>query len=385
MKQTNIPYCLVNGVIVTRGEIIKGKAVLVQDSKIVDLVDKDALSNDWEQIDLEGHYLSPGFIDIQVNGAGGVLCGPGFDTAKLGIMSQALLKQGTTGFLATLATNPPDVVDEVIKSAVEYRKDALPNFLGLHIEGPYINPLRRGAHPERLIRKATVAEVKRWIEQDKGEIRVMTMAPELQPEEVIHYLDEQKVVISMGHSAASYEDALHFLSGRKRMATHLYNGMPPMHHRVPGPIPAIFRCQPYTGIVADGIHVSFPMVRLAKQILGNSLILVTDAVTACQTGTYHHTFRGDCYVTVDANGHETISGSALTMLKAVQNCVEHIGISLPEAVNMASLYPAQSLHLSDHLGQIAKSFDADFVVFDSSFNLCDVYLKGKRIQKLNSK
>ena len=372
-------FSLVNSTIITGGSLLRGKAVVVKDSKIIDVTDEETLPADIERIDLKGQYLSPGLIDIQVNGAGGALCGTDFSAEKLDIMARALLKEGTTGFLATAATNTLEEYHHIIRSAVDYRKEALSNFLGLHIEGPYINPLSKGAHPESLIRRATLSEVKELIEPAHGEVRIMTMAPELQPEEVIRYLDSQNVVVSMGHSAASYEEALHFLTGKKRMATHLFNGMQPMHHRHPGLIPAIFRCKPFTGIVADGIHVSFPMVRLAKQILGDSLILITDAVTACQTGAYHHILKDDHYVTIDADGKETISGSALSMLKAVKNCVEQVDIPLAEAINMASLYPAQSLNMADHLGQIRKDYDADLLIFDQQFKVAGVYLKGKAI------
>jgi len=369
-------FSLTNGSVITGGEILQKKSVIVKDDKIVDIVDQSSLPNDIEQIDLGGNYLAPGFIDVQVNGAGGAFFGGAPTADGLGIMEKALLKEGTTGFLVTAATNTFDVYKQMTQYAHNHRKEALGNYLGLHLEGPYINPRSKGAHPIGLIKKATLDEVKTLVELGHGEIRVMTMAPELQPEEIIQYLDRQGIVISIGHSAATYDEAMHFLTGRKRMATHLYNGMLPMHHRYPGLIPAIFRARPFTGIVVDGIHVSYPMVRLAKQVLGDSLMLVTDAVTACKTGAYQHTLRNDHYVTVGADGKETISGSALSMLKAVQNCVEHVDISLAEAVNMASLYPAQSIGLANRIGQIKKGFDADFIVFNSNFQVSKVCLKG---------
>lgn len=369
-------FSLTNGSVITGGEILQNKAVIVKNDKIVDLVDQCSLPHDIEKIDLGGNYLAPGFIDVQVNGAGGAFFGGAPTADGLGIMEKALLKEGTTGFLVTAATNKFEVYKQMIQYAHDHRKEALGNYLGLHLEGPYINPRSKGAHPVGLIKKATLDEVKALVELGDGEIRVMTMAPELQPEEVIRYLDAQGIVISIGHSAPTYDEAMHFLTGRKRMATHLYNGMQPMHHRYPGLIPAIFRARPFTGIVVDGIHVSYPMVRLAKQVLADSLMLVTDAVTTCKTGAYQHTLRNDHYVTVGADGKETISGSALSMLKAVQNCVEHVDISLAEAVNMASLYPAQSIGLADRIGQIKKGFDADFIVFDSNFQVCKVCLKG---------
>lgn len=147
-----------------------------------------------------------------------------------------------------------------------------------------------------------------------------------------------------------------------------------MHHRDPGYIPAIFEEKPYASIVNDGIHVDFTMVRLAKRELGDKLFLITDAVAAASEGTYHHQFKGDRYVMPDG----TLSGSCLTMLKAVQNCVEHVGITLAEAINMATLYPAQLAKMGKK-GKVEAGFDADFIAFDGAFWVKAVFLAGKRI------
>ena len=147
----------------------------------------------------------------------------------------------------------------------------------------------------------------------------MTIAPELQDQEVINYLHQQGIVISAGHSDASYEEALGFLNNPVKAATHLYNAMPKIHHREPGLVPAIFKMKPYTSIVADGIHVSFPMIELAKRELGDRLFLITDAVTETNEGIYPHIFKNDRYTMPDG----TLSGSCLTMLKAVENCVKY--------------------------------------------------------------
>jgi N-acetylglucosamine-6-phosphate deacetylase len=371
-------YSFIHGTVVTGGRLFQHKAVIVRDAKIAEVVDENELPADSVRIDLEGDYLAPGLIDVQLNGAGGCFFGGNPTPDGLAVMEHATMQQGTTGFLATASTNTIELFRKMIRMAVDYRPKAKGNYLGLHLEGPYISPLSRGAHPTELIRKATVDEVRDLVELSKGEVKVITMAPELQSEEVIRYLDSVGVLISIGHSAASYDEAMHFLTGKKRLATHLYNGMQPMHHRKPGLIPAIFRAKPFTGIVADGIHVSFPMVRLAKQVLGESLVLITDGATPCTVGAYKHTFKGDRYVTVGPDGKETLSGSALTMLKAVQNSVEHVDIPLAEAINMATLYPAQALGMEDHLGQIRSGYDANIIVFDRDFKLKRVYFQGEQ-------
>jgi len=371
-------YAFVNGVVITGGELLRHKAVLVNGSKIVDVVDDNTLPENVLRVDLKGNYLSPGLIDVQLNGAGGAFFGGNPTEEGLAIMEQATMKQGTIGFLPAAATNSLEIYRKMIKCAVSYRPKAKGNFLGLHMEGPYINPLSRGAHPAELIRKSSLKEVEELFGPADGEVKVITMAPELQPEEVIRYLDKIGVVVSIGHSAASYEEAMHFLNGKKRMATHLYNGMQPMHHRNPGLIPAIFRAKPFAGIIADGIHVSFPMVRLAKQIMGESLMLVTDGATPCKIGVYQYTLKDGRYVTIGPDGKETLAGSAISMLDAVKNCVQSVGIPLAEAINMAALYPAQSLSLEDRLGQIRRGFEASLIVFDSNFAIKEVYFKGEK-------
>jgi N-acetylglucosamine-6-phosphate deacetylase len=357
--------------IISEGSIVPNKAVLVTGDSITAIVDDNAIPDNVNKIDLQGAYLAPGFIDLQIYGSGGKLFAGMPEVAALERMESDLLSQGTTGFFATIGTNTNEIVEEGIASAKAYRENCKGNFWGLHLEGPYLNAIKRGAHPEKFIKKATLAEVKRWLDMADGVIKMMTIAPELQDQEVIDYLHNNGVILSSGHSNATYQQGKAFLNKPIPAVTHLYNAMPQMHHREPGYIPAIFEEKPYVSVVADGIHVDFAMIRLAKRELGNKLFLITDAVTAATEGNYQHQFTGDRYVMPDG----TLSGSCLTMLKAVQNCVEHIGINLAEAVNMASLYPAQLAGMLKK-GKVAVSCDADFIVFNKKFETQATVLKG---------
>lgn len=345
--------------LVTNGTVSEGKAVLVENGFVIDILDQSGFYADKNSINLNGAYLAPGLIDLQIYGSGGALFGGNPTTANLQQMENSLLQQGTTGFLATIATNTTEIVLHGIESAKVYRKNSIGNFLGLHLEGPFLNPKRKGAHPENLIRKADLQELKHWFDLAEGEIKMMTIAPELQDNEVLDFLDQQNIILSAGHSNASFTEANHFLKYPVKAVTHLYNAMPQMHHREPGFIPAIFEQKPFTSIVPDGIHVDYPMIRLAKRELGDKLFIITDAVTESNEGVYQHKFNKNHYVMPDG----TLSGSALTMLKGVQNLVQFANISLAEAINMASLYPAQLL--KDELkGQIKKGCRADFIMFD---------------------
>jgi N-acetylglucosamine-6-phosphate deacetylase len=361
-----------NTQIITNGKAIAGKAVLIEAKKIKAIINTDAIPADAHQINLNGASLTPGLIDLQIYGTGQYFFGGQPSTANLAGMETELLNQGCTGFMATIATNTNDVVEAGIRAAKAYRPQAKGNFLGLHLEGPYLNPKRRGAHPAELIKKAALAEVKHWVDMADGEIKIITLAPELQDDEVLTYLDEQGIVLSSGHSDATYAEAKKFIHHPVKAITHLYNAMPQMHHREPGIIPAIFEERPYTSVVADGIHVNFIMIELAKRELGDKLFLITDAVAEASKGTYQHHFTGDRFVMPDG----TLSGSCLTMLKAVQNVVEKANISLPEAVNMATLYPAQLANLSQK-GKIEAGFDADLTIFNSAFELQGIMLGGE--------
>lgn len=371
---------LINSIILSGGNYYYNQAVILRSGIIESVIPEAEVPKEMACIDLKGAWLCPGFIDLQVMGAGGALFGGIPSVEYLGIMERELLRQGVTAFLPTVSTNVPEIMMEAIASAVAYRKVAIGNFLGLHLEGPYINPNYRGAHPEALIHKAALSEVKERVGNAAGEIKMITLAPELQDADVLDFLQHQKIIVAIGHSGASYEEAIAFFSGEIKTATHLFNGMVPMHHRTPGLIPAIFRERPFTSIVADGIHVSFAMLELAKKLLGDRLYLISDAATPTTTGMYQHTFKGDHYVTVAENGEEVLSGSALTMLRAVQNCVVHAGIALPEAVNMATLYPAQALGLATEIGLIAPRYTANLVAFDRHYNCSAVFFNGNLVE-----
>ena len=359
--------------IISDGVITRGKAILISGEKITDVIDDHAIPADAEKIDLEGAFVAPGLIDLQIYGLGGKLFAGKPEEAALAQMENDMISQGTTGFFATIGTNSNDIVEKGIEAAKSYRSKARGNFWGIHLEGPYLNPIKKGAHPAKYIKKGTLAEVQRWIEMADGVIKMMTIAPELQDKEVIDYLNDHGVILSSGHSNATYQEGKTFLNNPVKAVTHLYNAMPQMHHREPGYIPAIFEERPYTSVVADGIHVDFAMIRLAKRELGDKLFLITDAVTTANEGTYQHQFTGDRYVMPDG----TLSGSCLTMLKAAQNCVEHIGITLAEAINMASLYPAQLAGVNK--GKVEAGYDADLIVFDENYIVKGTFLNGKQV------
>lgn len=353
-------------------EMIEGKSVLIEGGLIQAIVENDAVPSGAQVTDLTGQYIAPGLIDLQIYGSGGHLFGGKPTVEALAQMESDLLSQGCTGFLATVATNTPAIVEQAISAAKAYRKNSKGNFLGLHLEGPYLNARRKGAHPKELIKKAELSELNSWVENSKGEIKIMTIAPELQDPEIMDYLASHNIVISAGHSDANYDEAVDFFDHNVTAATHLFNAMPPLHHRDPGLIAAIFLKKPFASIIADGLHVNYQMIEIAKRQLGEKLFLITDAVTATNEGIYPHILDGDRYVMPD----RTLSGSSLSMWQAVKNCVSHAGISLEEALRMGATYPAKVINRQNNLGLIKAGYAANLIVFDQQLNLNDTVIAG---------
>lgn len=316
--------------------------------------------------------IVPGFIDLQIYGAAGKLFSADPSVESLTQIENELLKKGTTGFLICIATNTPEVFNSCISAAKEHRHMAK-NCLGLHLEGPFLNPKRRGAHVEQYIRKASLDEIKALLDFGDGLIKMMTIAPELQDDKVIQYLLDHQVVLSLGHSDATFEEATNAYNKGIQSTTHLFNAMSPIQHRSPGIPTAVFnhKCA-NASIIVDGNHVDFEMIKLSYKLLKERLFLITDAVTTCSKGPYQHQLVGDKFVM--PNG--TLSGSSLTMLQAVKNCVNHCDIPLNEALKMSSFYPAKLMGYEKHIGKIETGHQADFLVLDAELNLQKVILKG---------
>ncbi|HYF32456.1 MAG TPA: N-acetylglucosamine-6-phosphate deacetylase [Chitinophagaceae bacterium] len=324
-------------------------------------------------VDVDGGYIVPAFIDIQLYGGHGRLFGEHPSVEALKATWQYSMEGGATNILPTVATNATDIMYAAIDAVRDYQQQGLPGIVGLHLEGPFINPARRGAHITGFIKRPLMHDVEALMKKGKGIIKMMTLAPEVCPPEIIHYLQQHDVIISAGHSNATFEEATTAFEHGINLATHLFNAMSPMQHRSPGLAGAIlFSQHVYASIIADGHHADYPVIAIAKKIMGERLFLITDAVTENTEGVYQHRLQGDKYTVADG----TLSGSALTMLKAVHNCLEHIGLSLEESLRMASLYPAQVLGMDDRLGYIRKDYNAELLWLDNHLQLKGVYTNG---------
>lgn len=310
------------------------------------------------------NMITPAFIDAQIYGASGKLFSAFPSVNSLDLLYKHCLKGGTHYFLPTVATNTLTIVKECIDAVKLYWKSGGKGVVGLHLEGPWINKTKRGAHLENLISVPDKAVVKDLLEYGAGVIKMITIAPEVCSTEVLEQLRSYNIVLSAGHSDATFSLASASFDKGIRAATHLFNAMSPLHHRNPGLPGAVFQhSQVCASIIADGHHVDFAMISIAKTLLSERLFLITDAVTETSEGPYQHTLEGDKYV---CNG--ILSGSALMMIDAVKNCISNAGISEEEALRMATLYPARVLGIED-LGLIKKGYRAELVFMDKDWTV----------------
>ncbi|MBC8985405.1 N-acetylglucosamine-6-phosphate deacetylase [Pedobacter sp. N36a] len=354
--------------------LLKGQTIFIEDGKI-SRISNETIPADYEIIDAAGDYVSPAFIDLQIYGSGGNLFSAYPTAETLKQMDEDLISKGTTSFLACVATNSPEIVYQCLDAAKAYRSEAK-GFLGLHLEGPYINAKRRGAHIENYIYKATLDEVKKLLDYADGTVKMMTIAAELQDEEVIRYLVDQGIILSLGHSDADFNQATAAYNNGFKTTTHLFNAMPSIHHRAPNlPVAVMNHPTAMASIIADGCHVNLEVVKMTYKAMKDRLFLITDAVTACAIGPYQHELQGDKFVTADG----TLSGSNITLLQAVQNCVKHCDIPIGEALKLAAKNPALLMGILKTKGTLNVGSDADLLFLSPKLQLKKVFVKGLHI------
>lgn len=353
--------------IFTGTDVLTNHAVIVSEGLIDDVLPVVSVDADIETKDLGDNIITAPFIDLQLYGANKKLLAvePTVETYRE-IFSHCRAF-GTGYSMPTLATNTNEVFFAAIDALREYWKQGGEGILGLHIEGPWIHPSKKGAHVEALIHSPSIEEVKELLAYGNGVIKIITLAPEQCSKEIIDLIRSQNILVFAGHSNANYEQATETFDWGVDGVTHLYNAMSPLQHRAPGLVGATFNHHTVrASIIPDGYHVDFAAVRIAKNIMKERLFVITDAVTETNEGHYQHKLVGEKY---EANG--VLSGSALTMNKAVKNLVEHVGISAEEALKMCNVYPAKLLNRTDITGFIKKGYPAEFIVMDDQFNVVD--------------
>jgi N-acetylglucosamine-6-phosphate deacetylase len=351
MNQKSIKY--VNGKIFTGEEWLNQALITSEEGRIVSVTNNGPAD---EVIDLKECKMVPAFIDIQIYGGDGLFFGEHPTEEALSATVGYSRKGGANLILPTVATNTNEIAFAAIDAVKKYWANGGAGVGGLHLEGPFLNVKKRGAHAADKIQQPTVNNIRNLIDYGKGVVKMMTIAPELFSEEGIELLQSAGIILSAGHSDASYEEANTAFKKGISVCTHLFNAMSALQHRAPGLVGAIFdHPTVMSSMVTDGVHVDAVAVRLAKKMMGERLFIITDAVTENKEGYYLHRLEGNRYIMPDG----TLSGSALTMAKAVQFCIERAGIEEGEALRMASLYPARVLGLDKDWGRIAPGYLAD--------------------------
>ena len=379
-------HALTNCRIFDGEKIYADRALIIDGMYIRDIVEQKRFlqdNPDIEKYDLDGALLTPGFIDLQLNGCGGVLFNDDISEKTLKIMNESNHKFGCTSFLPTLITSSDENILNAIQLLKNMEDPETKGVLGLHLEGPSISIEKKGIHSVEYIRKLSEEIVQEIQDAGSKVIKIITMAPENSDTDIVKKFSEQGIRVSMGHTNATYEEGRQAISNGFSMATHLFNAMSQFNSREPGVVGAIFASRNvYAGIIVDGVHSHYASVKIAKSILGEKLFLVTDAVSPVGTEMEYFFFEGKKVYYHDGkciSAEGTLGGSGLTMIQGVKNLVEKVEIPLEEALRMASLYPATAIGVDDKYGRIKKAYLADIVVLDDDLNIKQVFAKGKKV------
>ena len=382
---------LVNGKIFSANQWLINHAVIIDGEKIIALCAADNLpAGVTATIDLQNQRLIPGLIDTQVNGGGGVLFNDAPMVDTLRVMGEAHRQFGTTGFYPTLISDDLSVVAKAIAAVNQAIAEKVPGVLGIHLEGPFLNPERKGVHDASKFKIIDEAAFELLTSLKVGKT-LITIAPELTTPEMIARFVAAGVVVAAGHSAANYEQTKTALAAGLSSFTHLFNAMQPLTSREPGMVGAALEdVNSWCGIIVDGFHVHPASLKVAHQAkAAGKMVLVTDAMPSVgleeHSGAKNFMLNGElirCERGKLSTGKltttsGTLAGSDLNMLAAVKNTVEMVGIELDEAIRMASTYPAAMMGKNE-LGEIKIGYTASLILIDDDFKLIRTWINGSQ-------
>lgn len=349
--------------------VLHDHALIIEEDTIIQIVahaDNPTLPK--HQINGAGKLATSGFIDLQLNGCGGVLFNTDVSQKTLVQMNSTNVKHGTTQFLPTLITSLESQLHTAVELIEQLEQPEKIGILGLHLEGPFISYEKKGAHNADWIQSLTMSTAQ-YLANHHAAISVITLAPERTSQAAIDCLTAAGITVSLGHTNASYQQLTHKIG--MTMATHLYNAMTPLNSREPGAVGYIFDHKPYTGIIVDGIHAAYPAVRIAHQQLDDRLFLVTDAVTPAGTKMHKYDMAGTPAFVTNGKCHYadgTIAGAALTMIEGINNLIQHVGLSQAEALRMATWYPAKAIGIDDSYGRLQPGYKANISLLNIAQN-----------------
>lgn len=371
-------YCIKNGKVILKNQVVNAN-VYVNGDKITEISNRQP--KDETVIDANGRYVSPGFIDVHTHGRGG--SDTMYNTFEdINTITSTSIKTGVTGILPTTMTMSREDTYAAIKNVAEnIDKVSGSKILGVHMEGPCFNMKYKGAQPEEYMIKPTVENYHSLVGEYEWVVKKLSLAPELEDSAtLIEYLVKNGVVVSMGHTNASYDEAVVGINAGATSGTHTYNAMTPLTHRNPGVVGAIMEHdQVYAELILDGIHVSYPAAKVLLKAKGlDKVILITDSIEASGLADGQYKLGNQAVFVKDNSARladGTLAGSILAMNNAVKNAYQNLGLTINEAVNLASYNPAKNLNLID-LGEIAVNKIADIIMFDEDINVDFVMIDG---------
>ena len=356
-------------------------AVVVDGARIVEVVALEKLAKGIERRVLKAGFLVPGFIDVQVNGGGGALLNDNPTVTTVRRIAESHRKFGTTGMLPTVITDAPEILSKAIAAVKTARAENIPGVLGIHIEGPFLDQERKGAHEAQFIRVMTEADVAQIANADCGSI-MLTLAPNRVAPALIKSLAGKGVLVSLGHSGANFAEVTTALASGARAFTHIYNAMSQLNGREPGMVGAALSDQnSFCGLIADGYHVHDAALKVAFTAKPhNRIMLVTDAMPTAAGGPDSFELQGrkihlkNGKLQLDDN---TLAGSNLTMDEALRYSVKKLNVGLEDALRMASLNPAAFLRRDHELGRIKPGYLASLVHLDDDLHVLETWIDGK--------
>ncbi|GIT98719.1 N-acetylglucosamine-6-phosphate deacetylase [Sulfurovum sp. TSL1] len=366
---------ILNGKILHDDKIVEDK-VLLFDHKIVNIVEEADLTG-IETIDAKGAYISAGFIDLHIHGSGGADVMDATPDA-LETISSTLLQTGTTSFLATTMTMSSRAIDKALQN-IQLHGDRVSGakLIGIHLEGPFINAEKHGAQDKAYVQPPNMALIENYM----NEVKMITLAPEIEGSE--HFVKQltneyPHIILSIGHSDASYEESRESFAWGISHATHLFNAMNPYHHRKPGIVGAVLDSDVTCDMIADLVHTHPSTLELVQKIKKEKLILITDAMRAgcMKCGIYD---LGGQRVEVSEGKavleDGTLAGSVLKMNEALSNMKEHTSMDLVEIINAVTKSPARKMGIPK--GELREGYDADIVIFDENFSIISTLVNGE--------
>lgn len=356
--------------------------IAVRDGRFVAVAD---LPVGAEVVDARGLLVVPGFIDLQVNGGGGINFNDDPSVSAIERICAAHARFGTTALLPTLITDRREARTAAIAAGKAARASGVPGFLGLHLEGPHLSAAKRGVHAAAYVRPMDEADIKELLGALAGAGPTMlTVAPESTSIEAVRRLASAGGVVSLGHTDCDYETALAYIAAGATTATHLFNAMSPLGHRTPGMVGAVLDSGISAGLIADGIHVHPAAARVAHRAKRGPghIFLVTDAMLTIGTDMPDFQLNGRTIFRRDgrlALADGTLAGADIDMLSSVRYAAEHFDIGLDEAIRMATVYPAETMRIANRKGRIAPGFDADFLLTTRDLDLRSTWIGGTRV------